>query len=140
MVIGDGRLTLAHTDPVSFDVIVIDAFSSDAIPMHLLTREFLATVLERLRPAVCSPSTSPNVYFDLEPVVGASVRSLGATALSQHFQSPSPDGIGSEWVLAARQPADLAAFASDPRWQTARVGKQSWTDDRSNIFDAISFR
>ena len=50
VVIGDGRLTLGRTDPGTFDVIVIDAFSSDAIPMHLLTREFLATVLERLRP------------------------------------------------------------------------------------------
>jgi SAM-dependent methyltransferase len=136
VVIGDGRLTLARTEPGTFDVILIDAFSSDAIPIHLLTREFLATALDRLRPGGVLAFHISNLYLRLEPVVGASVQSLGGSALFQYFRSTSPDGSDSEWLLAARSPTDLAAFASDPRWRPARVGK-SWTDDHSNIFDAI---
>jgi spermidine synthase len=140
VVVGDGRLTLAKTEPGTFDVFVIDAFSSDAIPMHLLTREFLATALQRLKPGGILAFHVSNVYFDLQPVLAASIRNLGAVALAQDFHSTSPDGLDSKWMIAARDPADLDAFARDPRWAKPRVGQQGWTDDYSNIFDAINWR
>ena len=137
VVIGDGRQMLGRTAPETFDVIVIDAFSSDAIPMHLLTREFLASALERLKPGGVLAFHISNVYFDLEPVVAASLRGLAGAALFQYFISTNPDGLDSEWMVAARSPDDLAALASDSQWRVARPGPQGWTDDRSNIFDAI---
>jgi SAM-dependent methyltransferase len=140
VVVGDGRLTLAKTDPATFDVLVMDAFSSDAIPMHLLTREFIASAFDRLKPGGVLAYHVSNVYFDLQPVLAASMRSLGATTLAQYFHSPSPDGLDSEWMIASRDPAALDAFAHDPRWAPPRAGQKSWTDDFSNIFDAINWR
>jgi predicted membrane-bound spermidine synthase len=140
VVIGDGRQMLGHTAPGTFDVLVIDAFSSDAIPMHLLTREFLVSALDRLKPGGVLAFHISNVYFDLEPVVAASLRGLAGAALFQYFISPSPDGLDSEWLIAARSPADLAGLASDSQWRLAQPGPQGWTDDRSNIFDAIHWR
>jgi len=140
VVVGDGRLTLSKTEPGTFDVLVMDAFSSDAVPMHLLTREFIASALERLKPGGILAFHVSNIFFDLQPVVAASMHSLGVSALAQSFHSPSPDGLDSEWLIAARDPADLDAFARDPRWAKPRVGQQSWTDDFSNIFDAIDWR
>jgi SAM-dependent methyltransferase len=140
VVVGDGRLTLGRADPGTFDVIVADAFSSDAVPMHLLTREFLASALDRLREGGVLAIHISNVYFDLEPVVAASLKSLGASSLTQYFRSPAADGLDSHWLVAARTPADLATVAADTRWQPPRVGDRIWTDDRSNILDAINWR
>ena len=137
VVIGDGRQMLEHTTAGTFDVIVIDAFSSDAIPVHLLTREFMANALERLKPGGVLAFHISNVYFDLEPVVAASLRGLAGAALFQYFVSPSPDGLDSEWMVAARSPDDLAALDTGSQWRAARPGPRGWTDDRSNIFDAI---
>jgi spermidine synthase len=140
VVLGDGRLTLSAAEPASFDAIVVDAFSSDAIPVHLLTREFLATAFERLRPGGFVAFHISNDYFDLEPIVAAAAKSLGGTALSQFFRAKSADAYDSNWLLLARSADDIAEFTSDARWASARVAKQSWTDDHSNIFDAIVWR
>jgi SAM-dependent methyltransferase len=140
VVIGDGRLTLSATEPASFDAIVVDAFSSDAIPVHLLTREFVATAFERLRPGGIVAFHISNDYFDPEPIVAAASKSLGGTTLSQFFRAETTDATNSKWLVMARDPVDLADLSSDPRWTTARVAKQSWTDDRSNVLDAIIWR
>jgi spermidine synthase len=139
VVIGDGRLMLTRIDPGTFDVLVIDAYSSDAIPMHLVTQEFMLDAIDRLVPGGVLAFHISNVYLDLEPAVTAAVASAGATALVQSFNSTSEDGLASQWMIASRDPERLAVFAADARWKTAKARGKSWTDDFSNIFDVIKW-
>jgi len=139
VVLGDGRLTLASAEPGAYDIIVIDVFSSDAIPMHLLTQEFVTIAFDRLRPTGILAFHISNRYLDLEPVIAAAMRGAGATALEQLHHPATDDAVRSRWLVAARQPAAIAALAADPRWREARYGDKSWTDDFSNIFDVLAW-
>lgn len=139
IVIGDGRITLTDARPSSYDVIVVDAFSSDAIPVHLLTQEFVQVALDRLRPHGILAFHVSNLYLDLEPVMAAAARNLGAAALEQLHRSASPDASDSRWILIARESTALSALAADARWRPARPGDRSWTDDFSNILDVIAW-
>ena len=88
--IGDGRLELQKAPDHSYDLIVLDAFSSDSIPVHLLTREAAQLYLRKLRPGGLLAYHISSRYFALEPVVGGVVRSLGLTGLYQmHHVSPA---------------------------------------------------
>jgi spermidine synthase len=143
--LGDGRLSLSAVPDRSFDLIVLDAFSSDSIPMHLLTREAVALYLRKLTPHGVVVLHVSNEYLNLVPVLNTVVESLGAAGRHQiYFPSAAESDRGasaSEWMAIAAQGADFDFLAPEKRWQglgMARAGAP-WTDDFSNIFRAIKW-
>lgn len=132
-VIGDGRLTLDR-HPGTFDLIIVDAFTSDAIPTHLLTLEATAGYLETLNSGGAIGFHVSNRHFDLEPIIGRVADELGLVAVV-----PPNDSQGQatplNFVLLARQEQDLAALAQT--WSPARIGPDLWTDEFSNLLGVL---
>ncbi len=143
VVLGDGRLSLKAMPDSSYDMVIIDAFSSDSIPMHLFTREALALYLRKLKPHGVILFNISNEYLDLAPELAALVRSVGAAGRHQLFQPNGPQiaagASASEWAAIARAPGDLDAVAPLTRWRAMppAQSRSAWTDDFSNIFGAI---
>ncbi|OWK35915.1 fused MFS/spermidine synthase [Fimbriiglobus ruber] len=140
IVLGDARRQLVREPDGQFDLIVLDAFSSDAIPVHLLTREAYALYVRKLAPHGVLAFHLSNRYLDLPPMVAR----LGADhdpPFSTHedrdkpFERDREDGaFDSDWVVAARDPADLGPMRSGARWQTVRpTAAPVWRDDFSNL-------
>ncbi len=139
----DGRLGLAASAPGSFDLIILDAFSSDAIPVHLLTREAFEIYLGRLKPGGVIAVHLSNQYLDLPPVLGAIVRDLGVAARVRTDDAPPPVPTerdlmdASIWAVVARTEADLD-HASSLGWPAApENGSKAWTDDYADVFGVI---
>ena len=141
IVLGDARLSLTREPAGSFDLLVIDAFSSDAIPTHLLTREALAiyrTVLSRSGMIAWHIS---NKYVDLHPVLGALAQDAGLGVwVRDDTRVPAPEPgmpsrAGSVWVVMTGAPEYSARFAADGAWKTLEPGERErlWTDDFSNV-------
>jgi spermidine synthase len=127
----------------TYDVIVMDAFSSDAVPMHLLTEEFIRLALERTRAHGLLVFNISNRYLDLEPVLTATGERLGLSVLTQldlHVtaEQAAAGKTASRWLVMGRRES-TAGFATDRRWRPGRAGPASWTDDFSNIFDAVAW-
>ena len=143
IVIGDARLSLAKEPTARFSVLILDAFSSDAIPVHLLTREAFALYERVLDEHGVLFVHISNKHLDLKPVVASLAKDAGLVALMQdHEPDEKVDGAfayASEWVALARTSADLGSLATDSRWEAvpSRVGYQVWTDDYSNVFNVI---
>jgi SAM-dependent methyltransferase len=145
VVLGDARLQLAR-EPRQFDLIVVDAFSSDAIPVHLLTREALAVYLARLAPGGVLAFHLSNRYLDLPPLIGKLGESfdppLAVRLGDDRYTSDAERSWGkspSLWVVAARGPDDLQFLtAASPYWSPVRVPPLTplWTDDFSNLLRA----
>jgi SAM-dependent methyltransferase len=140
IVLGDGRRTLALEPPAAFDVIVLDAFSSDAIPVHLVTLEAVELYLERLRPGGILAFHITNRYVDLEPVLGEIAAALD---LQARVRGDRGDGtrarMPSRWMVLAANAGALGAMADDERWAPPGVPSRAvvWTDDFSNILRVL---
>jgi spermidine synthase len=144
--IGDGRKKLEEAAPASFDLIVIDAFSSDSIPVHLLTREALQLYLSRLRPGGVIALHISNRFLHLEPVVAAVVATTGQRALSKfEDQIPSADAARgryqTHWVVITTNEDRFAALRGESGWRPLRneAGVIAWTDDYSNLLNSIQW-
>jgi SAM-dependent methyltransferase len=140
-VVGDARLTLAHQPPAGFDVLLIDAFSSDAVPAHLLTVEAIKGYLTRLKPDGVLVLHLSNRHLDLDAPAQAVARAAGAASLMQAYR---PAGQGAGWespedaLIIARSPQALARFAADRRWDApAAPPVRPWTDDYTNLPGAL---
>jgi len=149
IVLGDARLTLRRARPGSYDVMVLDAFSSDAIPVHLLTREAIRGYFELLKPNGVIAVHISNRHVDLSPVLGAVSSDLGVVARVRRDGSKDisvkdmkAGRAESDWVIMARSTADLGAIATDKRWVNLphRADVPSWTDDFSNVFRVFHWR
>jgi spermidine synthase len=132
--LGDARLSLARESPQHFDVLVIDAFTGDAIPVHLLTVEALDMYLRHLQPNGIIAFHVSNLYLNLVPVVRrlAQARQL-ATCL---VESDREDNFNtsSSWVLVSRQPKTLAVREIAAVAQAVPVNAtRLWTDDFSDL-------
>jgi spermidine synthase len=144
-VLGDGRLSLDGVADGSFDVMVLDAFSSDAIPVHLLTREAMQLYFRKLAPHGRLLVHISNRYLELAPVVAADAASIGAVALRQNYKPTEAEtarwATPSEWVAVARDAADLDFLRDDPLWQALVVppGFRPWTDDFSNVLGVMQW-
>ena len=146
VVIGDGRIALARAPNAAFGLIVIDAFSSDAVPAHLLTREALAGYLDKLDGTGVILFHLSNRHLDLAPVAAALARDAGLAGRVQSF-TPTARGQGTSaheiaqsiWVALARSEAALGPLASDPRWTplVAKANARPWSDGFSNLAQAI---
>jgi spermidine synthase len=128
-----------------YDVIVVDAFTSDAIPVHLLTREALRLYLEMLAPDGLLALHLSNRYLDLEPVVANLAEDAGLRGrLLQHDESAETEGASaSTWAVLARTPQALGNLARDHRWTTAKLesnpGVSAWTDDFHNLLSVFKW-
>ncbi|MGH6913703.1 MAG: fused MFS/spermidine synthase, partial [Geminicoccales bacterium] len=146
VVLGDARLSLQGEPSGSFDLLILDAFSSDAIPVHLLTREAWRLYLDKLAQGGVIALHVSNRNLDLVPVVGDVIADVGASARVERYDPPAEAvrayRSASVWIAVARRDADLGALAGDPRWRRleARPGARPWTDDFSNIVGALRWR
>jgi predicted O-methyltransferase YrrM len=139
-VIGDARLTLAREPANSFDLLLMDAFSSDSVPSHLLTVEAMRGYLARIRPDGVIVFHLSNRNLELASPVAATARAAGGAAIQQTYRTHALGWIdaGEQAVIVARDPASLAPFSGDPRWTSAEPhGVRAWTDDYTNIFGAL---
>jgi hypothetical protein len=134
IVAGDARLTIAREPPASFDYLVIDAFSSDSIPIHLLTVEAIALYARLLSPRGVLAMHVSNQNLDLTPVVESNLARIGGLAGVYARGESGGGAIRSQVVLVARDEALLAPALSWPK--ARRLGAPSvhpWTDDYSDI-------
>lgn len=142
-IIGDARLSLERAAAESFDILVIDAYSSDAIPVHLMTLEALELYRSRLAPDGILALHISNRFYELAPILGNAAAAMGLDALEQTRLGtdalPIAEGeTASQVVLMSRGPGALSAFASDPRWRPLRSdGRPAWTDDHASLLDAM---
>ena len=135
-VVGDARLTLNDQPPGTFDILLIDAFSSDAVPAHLLTVEAVAGYMERLTPDGVLILHLSNRNLDLKGPAQAVAARLGVPALLQEYRPTSGSGWESaeDALILIKSPEALAAFAADPRWKPSDPkGVRAWTDDYTNL-------
>jgi len=139
-VLGDGRLSLAADTTEKFDVLVLDAYSSDAIPVHLLTREAVHLYLQRLAPGGVMAFNLSNRYLDLRPVIAALAKDQGLVCrlhddLDVTAQQYVAGRFPARVAVVARALADLGGIARDPRWiePATRADLGLWTDDYSSL-------
>jgi spermidine synthase len=140
VVLGDARLRLRDAPDSGYGLIVLDAFSSDAIPMHLLTREALELYRRKLADGGLIAFHISNRYLDLTRVLRALARDAGLVGRVCHDQNVPPEQLregkyASSWFVMAARDADLGTLADDPRWEASepRPGDMVWTDDFSNL-------
>lgn len=140
--LGDARLTLEREPPQNYDILAVDAFSSDAIPVHLLTKEAFALYFRHLKPGGVLCVHISNRYLDLQPVVAGLTKALGKEArLVADTEDDSNDISASEWVLvtARRDLFTKKRFTHDSVTQVkTRPGLPLWTDDYSNLYQIVN--
>lgn len=144
IVLGDARLSLERAMAASLDVLALDAFSSDAVPMHLLTREAFAVYARVLaRHGVLAVHVS-NRYLNLRPVVAAAARDGGwrALVLDHMPAADEEEATASSWIVMTRDPWTQALLAGDDAdWRVLRRrrGFAAWTDDYATILPLLKF-
>jgi hypothetical protein len=144
IVLGDARLTLAE-EPGTFDLIVLDAFSSDVVPVHLLTREAVGQYLSRLKEGGAIAFHISNRYLELASVIAEVGATHGLATIVRRDNSVTDDEhrrnlyAGSLVAVVARSADDIGTLAALPGWrpQAADGSGRPWTDDYSNILAAI---
>ncbi|HYJ77391.1 MAG TPA: fused MFS/spermidine synthase, partial [Actinomycetes bacterium] len=137
--VGDGRLGLRDAPARTYGLVVLDAFSSDAIPAHLLTEDAVREYRRVLRPGGLLAVHVTNRHLDLVPVVAAEARDLGMAALVRVDQAATAPASVSTWVVLARDPADLEPLQALGMWVPAqpRDGVRAWTDDYSSLVEVL---
>ena len=140
--IGDGRLLL-QAEAQRFDVLVVDAFSGDSIPIHLLTREALVLYAQRIKPQGVIALHISNRHLSLQPVIGRLAAELGLQLayIVETDSDTEPEKVASDWILLARDRSvlDLPEIQEAASELPAATHQPLWTDDYSNILQVISF-
>jgi len=138
--LGDARVTLAAEPPQRYDVLIVDAFSGDAIPAHLLTVQALEVYRRHLAPGGIIAFHVSNDFVALAPVVEQLARNAGMQAVRVvDREDPAREVFDSEWVLVTTN----AEFLANPAVVRARqpisipAGLRLWTDDYSSLFPII---
>ena len=142
VVLGDARLMLAMEQPQTFDLLVLDAFSADAVPTHLLTVEALELYLRLIKPDGVLLLHLSNRNLALEAPAAAGARAAGAIALMQNYAPRNAASdlaeSGTQAMVIAKSGEALEPFLRDPRWRPARDrGARAWSDDYTNVFGAL---
>ncbi len=142
MLEGDARLTLAREKPASYDMLMLDAFSADTVPTHLLTVEALQLYLRLLKPNGVLLLHLSNRNLALEAPAAADAKAAGAFALMQDYAPRDRASVFAASVtqamLITKSAAAASTFAHDPRWRPARdKGVRAWSDDYTNVFGAL---
>jgi spermidine synthase len=144
IVIGDARLSLATVPAHQYDLLVVDAFSSDTVPVHLLTKQAIALYLAKLTDHGLLAFNISNRYLDMRSVVAELARDARLASLVQEdvdisAYEQSRGKFASTWVLLARQPSDFADLASHPNWHSlpADPATRLWTDNYSSLVNIL---
>ena len=143
VVLGDARLTLINAASQSFDVIILDAFSSDAIPIHLLTEEAFRLYREKLTADGLLLVHISNNYLDLAPVVAASGAQAGYSMLLFDDTQVTPaEASKGHWgsLWAAVLPSAYTREFEAHGWQPYTDRRVEWTDDHSSIFGVMRWK
>jgi len=138
VIIGDGRLNLERDPPQQFDLLSLDAFSSDAIPMHLMTREALRMYRRHVKPDGVIVFNVTNRFIRLAPLLHEVAKAEGMTAILISDDPTEDIYSGTEYVLVTAN----KAFIEDKRFADAVKiepipGLKPWTDDFNNLFDVL---
>ncbi|HQU36523.1 MAG TPA: fused MFS/spermidine synthase, partial [Anaerolineales bacterium] len=143
-VLGDARISLerelAEREAQNFDVLVLDTFSSDSIPVHLVTKEAFALYLEHLAPDGIIAAHITNLHLDLQPVFWQLANYYGLSMVRINYDGDSNGGYASHWILLARDPVLLASPAIQDHTVDLSgysTDIQLWTDDYSNLFQIL---
>jgi SAM-dependent methyltransferase len=138
-VLGDARLSLERDEPQNFDVLVVDAFSSDAIPVHLITREAVATYLRHLKPSGGIAFHVTNRFLQLAPVVKQIADTLGLYTALVVDDADNTDFSKTDWVIVTRDKTllDNPALAGKTTPIDEIKGLKLWTDDFSSLYQIL---
>ena len=142
VVLGDARLSLEREPPQGFDILAVDAFSSDAIPVHLITKEALGLYLRHMKTGGVIAFHVSNRFLDLPPVVGRIARENGLVAMlvSDEGKEGDDDHTKTDWVLLAKDPKALEApeiKEAGPVPPEEKPDWRTWTDDYSNLVQIL---
>lgn len=140
VVLGDARLSLERETPQGFDVLVVDAFSGDSIPVHLLTREAFELYFRHLKPDGVLAVHVSNQYLDLQPVVAGAANWLGKEAVVVNHEVNSSKGIyPTTWILVGNQGGFLGQSAIEKAGQIPSPAErlQVWTDNYSSLWRVL---
>ncbi|MCP3464400.1 spermidine synthase [Bradyrhizobium sp. CCGUVB23] len=140
-VIGDARLTFAKEPDGLYDLIIVDAYSSDAIPIHLATEEAMKIYKDKLAPHGAVVMHVSNRHLDLEPVVVgiADANDLKSWVYNEDSGRDADYIFSTDVVVSAREEADVGKLASSKQWEEIEADDKVrvWTDDYSNIIGAL---
>lgn len=147
VVIGDARISLAKAPNGVYDLFVLDAFSSDVIPVHLLTRQALELYLQKIVPTGVLLFHVSNRYMDLAPVLDRLAAELNLAAFMQNdfdisAKEQAEGKSPSRWILMARDQRVAAPYLTAGRWRrlNGQLGGDLWTDDYSDLLRVIHWR
>jgi hypothetical protein len=147
IVVGDARIRLARATKSEYALIIIDAYSSDAIPIHLITREAFELYLDKLAPGGMLALNVSNLHVELKTVLGNIAKDLKLAVRARDDQQlteaeENRGWLASQWAVLTRTTADLGTLATDPRWvlPDIRPGTSVWTDDFNNLLSVLSWR
>ena len=143
VVIGDGRREIEARPDGHFDVLMLDAFSSDSIPPHLVSQEALQIYLRKLKPGGLMLFHVSNRYLNVGKLVASAVSDADLIALARTDRDATLSGkTGSDYIVAARRPEDLGILLTKPTWKRISVDASiaPWTDDYSNMLDLVKWR
>jgi spermidine synthase len=143
-VLGDARLALQREPRAHYSLLVVDAFTGDSIPTHLLTGEAVRLYLESLTDDGLIAFHITNGYLDLGPVLGDAAQAAGLVGLIQNDAVLSTEEgrrgkVPSTWVVLARHLATLGPLRAQGRWKplTGRPSARAWTDNYSNVLGSL---
>jgi spermidine synthase len=144
VILGDARLTLARAPDGAYDLIIFDAYSSDAPPMHLITLDAVRLYLAKLAPGGVLLFNISNRHLELEPVLDTIARAAGLVAGTRDAARLADaerlaGKMDAQWVVMARREEDLGALRDDPLWKApaAPPELQPWTDDFASLLAAF---
>jgi hypothetical protein len=144
VVLGDARLSLEGAPDASYDLMILDAYSSDYIPVHLITREAVALYVRKLSPHGVLAFHITNHNFDISPVLANLAADAHLVCLIRRDDSISPRESGSgvlpsAWLVMARTRQSVSPLLADARWQTVSPApnQRLWTDDYSSLLTVL---
>ena len=147
VVLGDARLSLASASDGHFDLMILDAYSSDSVPVHLVTREALALYLKKLGPGGILAFNISNLQLDLQPVFANLAHDAGLASFVRDDTNVSTAEMAqgkypSRWLVMARRAEDFSRLAKDSRWvpYTGDPRLPVWTDNYSSLLQVFQWR
>jgi hypothetical protein len=133
---GDARLSLASQPDGRYDLLVLDAFSSDSVPVHLITLEAIKEQARTVAQDGVIAFHISNRYYDLAPAIGAALDELGLIAVQRDGDGSGDGEIPSRWLAASRSPERLEAFRA-LGWQLATPADHPFTDDYADLLSYL---
>jgi spermidine synthase len=141
---GDARISLerelADGNRQNFDLLVLDTFNSDSIPVHLVTKEAFSLYLAHLAPDGVIAAHITNLHLDLQPVLWRLAEHYALSIMRINYDGDENGGFASHWILLSRDPAFLeipALQAGAVDWRGYSSSLKLWTDDYSNLFQVL---